>query len=74
MVHTIISLSTDNGYKGTIDQLVTFVNNHPFCRASDYSYEQPNNFAKNPNPNFKLVLERFGYNFDNRGRAIKGGE
>jgi hypothetical protein len=72
MIHTIISLSSDNTHKGTIDELVCFVNNHNDCRAEDYSYEMPRNFANNPNPNFKFRLKQLGYTFDNCGRAIKG--
>jgi len=74
VIHTIISLSTDSVYKGTFDELVNFVNNHPDCRANDYTYEMPNNIAKNPNPNFKLRLKHLGYSFDICGRAIKGGK
>ena len=74
MIHTIISLSTDNHYFGTIDDLVSFVNNHPDCRANDYTYEMPHNIAENPNPNFKLRLEQLGYSFDICGRAIEGGK
>ncbi len=71
---TIISLSSDRVHTGTMDELVNFVNNHPDCRAEDYAYEMPRNFANNPNPNFKFRLKQLGYGFDVCGRAIEGGE
>ena len=74
MKQTIISLSSDRVHTGTMDELVDFVNNHPDCRAGDYAYEMPRNFANNPNPNFKFRLKQLGYSFDVCGRAIKGGE
>jgi hypothetical protein len=71
MGFTIISLSTDNEHTGTLDDLVSFVNNHPDCRARHYEIVMPNNFANNPNPNFQSFLEHRGYKFNNRGQAIK---
>lgn len=74
MIHTIISLSSDNTHKGTIDELVDFVNNHNDCRADGFAFKIPNHSRFHHYCNFNLKLEQLGYTFDNCGRAIKGGK
>jgi len=69
---TIISLSSDNEHTDTLENLIDFVNNHPDCRAQDYSIKSIRNFANNPEPTFKEWLKYRGYDFDSCGRATKG--
>ena len=67
-IFKITSRSTDREHTGTILELVEFVNNHPDCRAKDYTISY--GFLNNES-NFAQWLKIRGFDFDYCGRAIK---